>query len=568
MEDVNTNWLPFNHEFAIRRFCPERMEQEQREECHDQDARLSCSSDFTINPCLANSSEVDDFVESIINMDHHYDYDDDDYHDHGEEQDQDQDEDHIDAYSMVMNDDDHVYGYAPITMEDDEETEIMEQIMDGSYGAPPELVSTVEDPSRGIDRGLDLIHMLLACAEAVGCRDTQPAHFLLNRIWSVANPCGNSLERVSYCFATGLKRRLSLLPFNTTTQRTSFITEDVPLITRENKLEAFQLLCQTTPYIALGFMAANETIYQKSVGKSSIHIIELGMENTLQWPSLLRALVSRPEGPPRIRITGLIRAEDYSKLEASMSFLVEEAKSLGVTVEFRLIPEAAVLSLFTAEKLQLREGEVLFVNSILQLHTHVKESRGFLKEILLSIKKLGPCTFTIVEQDSNHNGPFFLGRFLESLHYYSAIFDSLEECMPRDSQQRMKIEGAYFAEEICNIVAYEGPDRIERHERAEKWRRQLGRAGFQVMPLKCTSQARMYLSVYDCDGYTLSSEKGCLLLGWKGRPIVMKKPAREARRSGGSRDHAKKKRQTLRLKKRWRCNEVAVEGGRRERRSR
>ncbi|MED6143847.1 hypothetical protein PIB30_009657 [Stylosanthes scabra] len=540
MEDVNTTWLPFNHEFAIRRFCPERMEQEQREEeLYDQEAEL-CSSDFTINPCLANSSEVDDFVESIINMDHHYDYDDDDdYHDHGEEQDQDSlekhqsfefdhsiimmnDEDHIDAYSMVINDDDHVYGgYAPITMEDDEETEIMEQIMGCSYGAPPELVSTVEDPSGGIDRGLDLIHMLLACAEAVGCRDTQQAHFLLNRIWGVANPYGNSLERVSYYFATGLKRRLSLLPFNTTTQHTSFIMEDVPLITRENKLEAFQLLCQTTPYIALGFMAANETIYQKSVGKSSIHIIDLGMENTFQWPSLLRALVSRPEGPPRIRITGLIRAEDYTKLEASMSFLVEEAKSLGVALEFRLVSEALVLSLLTKEKLQLREGEVLFVNSILQLHTYVNESRGLLKEILLSIKKLGPCTFTIVEQDSNHNGPFFLGRFLESLHYYSAIFDSLEECMPRNSKQRMKVEGAYFAEEIHNIVAYEGPDRMERHERAEKWRRQLRRAGFQVMPLKCTSQARMLLSVYDCDGYTLSSEKGCLLLGWKGRPIIM-----------------------------------------------
>ena len=155
------------------------------------------------------------------------------------------------------------------------------------------------------------------------------------------------------------------------------------------------------------------------------------------------------------------------------------------------------------------------------MNKYVKESRGYLKEILLSIKKLGPTALTVVEQDTNHNGHFFLGRFLESLHYYSAIFDSLEPSMPRNRQHRMKIERLHFAEEIRNVVAYEGQDRIERHERVDQWRRQLGRAGFQVMPLKCNSQVRMMLSVYDCDGYTLSSEKGNLLLGWKGRPVIM-----------------------------------------------
>ncbi|WVZ01945.1 hypothetical protein V8G54_022751 [Vigna mungo] len=251
---------------------------------------------------------------------------------------------------------------------------------------------------------------------------------------------------------------------------------DMPLINRENKLEAFQLLYQITPYIAFGFMAANEAIFQASQGKNSIHIVDLGMQHTLQWSSLIRAFVSSPEGPPMVRITGLTDNEDNSKLQTSMNVL---------------------------------------------LHKYVKESRGNLKEILLSVKKLSPTAFTVVEQDTNHNGPFFLGRFLESLHYYSAIFDSLEACMPRNSQQRMKIERLHFAEEILNIVAYEGPERIERHERVDQWRRQLGRAGFQVMPLKCTSQIRMMLSVYDCDGYTLSSEKGNLLLGWKGRPVIM-----------------------------------------------
>lgn len=528
MEDVNSR-LSFSmdenliHDFAIRRFCPARMEQEQGDQNQDhQEATIAttvhdetelCSSDAT--PCLG-SSDVDDFVDSFINMDQH----DDEFANEKEDQETQQNphqtfdllignsEEEIDPFSM-MNEEEP-YGYVPSTMEEEE----LE--MNGFFGA--------EEMSLGMDQGLDLVHMLLACAEAVGCRDTQQADLLLTKIWALASPWGDSLQRVSYCFASGLKCRLSLLPHNVSANSTvrNSTTMDGSLVTREMKLEAFQLLYQTTPYIAFGYMAANEAICQASQGKGSLHIIDLGMQHTLQWSFLIRALASRPEGPPRLRITGLIEDDENElRLQSSMWLLVEEASSFGIALEFHTISEPVTPSLVTKEKLNLREGEALFVNSILHLHKYVKESRGYLKAILQSIKKLGPTALTVVEQDSNHNGPFFLGRFLESVHYYSAIFDSLEASMPRNSQQRMKIERLHFAEEIRNIVAYEGPDRVERHERVDRWRRQLGRAGFQVMALKCTSQARMMLSVYDCDGYTLSSEKGCLLLGWKGRPIMM-----------------------------------------------
>ncbi|CAJ1978396.1 unnamed protein product [Sphenostylis stenocarpa] len=542
MGDIN-RWLlssylneGVNHDYAIRRYCPARMEQEQGGECQDQEGVVFddtelCSSDATCStPCLA-SSEVDDFVDSFINMDQ-YEYE---KADQGSQEKHqsfghfvvNDDEDETDAYSLVNG----IFGYLPTTIEDSE-LEIYENLttsmleeevaMSGSFGPIPDFVPCAQEANLGVDQGLDLVHMLLACAEAVGCRDNQQAELLLSRIWALASPSGDALQRVSYCFATGLKCRLSLLPYHVIANGTLPSTSmDMHLINRENKLEAFQLLYQTTPYIAFGFMAANEAICQASQGKSSVHIVDFGMEHTLQWSSLIRALASRPEGPPTLRITGLTGNEDTSKLQTTMNVLVEEASSMGMHLEFQTISEPVTPSILTMEKLNLRKGEALFVNSILQLHKYVKESRGYLKEILLSVKRLGPIALTVVEQDTNHNGPFFLGRFLESLHYYSAIFDSLEACMPRNSQHRMKIERLHFAEEIRNIVAYEGPDRIERHERVDQWRRQLGRAGFQVMPLKCTSQVRMMLSVYDCDGYTLSSDKGNLLLGWKGKPVMM-----------------------------------------------
>lgn len=488
----------FNHDLAIRRFCPARVEQEQGDQWEWDEKKLpinefdpSSPSDDTTLPCLP-ASEVDEFVDSFINMDHC-------------------DKDEIETFSMVN---DVVYGDVPMMMMMMEEDELE---------MSREMVPGVEEMSHGVDQGLHLVHMLLACAEAVGCRDTQLADSILAQIWASATPFGDSLQRVSYCFAAGLKSRLSLLRnVNANGTFTDGAIGNKSLVRREEELEAFRLLHQTTPYIAFGFMAANEAICEAAQGKESLHIIDLGMDHTLQWPSLIRALGSRPEGPPpRLRITGFVNGHNVLGLEGSMKELVEDATSLGITLEPVMISDPVTPALLTREKLNLREGEALFVNSIMHLHKYVKESRGSLKLILQAIKKLCPTALTVVEQNANHNGPFFLGRFLESLHYYSAIFDSLEVSLPRNSVQRMKIERLHFAEEIRNIVAYEGCDRIERHERVDQWRRQLGRAGFQVMGLKCMRQARMMISFYGCDGYTLASEKGCLLLGWKGRPIML-----------------------------------------------
>lgn len=519
-----------NHELAIRRFCPARLEQEQG--VSDQwsidtvnDSVFSLPHDqyhhdhnyihHNVTTHGLPASDVNEFVDSFINMDHH----DGQYDDHDHQNDDD-DNKSLQVKTQYLLDHHHDdYLHQQNWSRESDYNRYFPMMMPGGDHEVDLYGSSV---SHGVDQGLYLVHLLLACAEAVGCRDTKLANSILAQIWSSATPMGDSLQRVSYCFAMGLKSRLSLL--QTVTANGTFTNggNHVCWVTMEEKMEAFHLLYQTTPFIAFGFMAANEAICQAAQGKYSLHIIDLGMEHTLQWPSLIRNLASRPEGPPKkLKITAIINDQYRIELEGSTKLLVEEANSLGIPLEIYMISEPATPTLMTREKLGLEEGEALLVNSIMHLHKYVKESRGSLKAILQAIKKLSPTLLTVVEQDANHNGPFFLGRFLESLHYYSAIFDSLEASLLRNSPQRMKIEKYHFAEEIRNIVAYEGLDRVERHERADQWRRQLGRAGYQVMGLKCLSQARMMLSVYGCDGYTLSCEKGCLLLGWKGRPIML-----------------------------------------------
>ena len=53
-------------------------------------------------------------------------------------------------------------------------------------------------------------------------------------------------------------------------------------------------------------------------------------------------------------------------------------------------------------------------------------------------------------------------RFREVYDYYSALFDSLDATLPRESPDRMNVERQCLAREIVNILACEGPDRVER----------------------------------------------------------------------------------------------------------
>ncbi|CAM6104909.1 unnamed protein product [Calypogeia fissa] len=370
----------------------------------------------------------------------------------------------------------------------------------------------VETQASGMG-GVRMVQVLLACAEAVACRDSRQANILLQQLQHMACPYGDAMQRITACFVEGLSARLAI----TGSQPFKFTNPIRKPPSNTEKREGFNLVYQSSPYVAFGHFAANSAILEAFEGEDRMHIVDLGMTHSLQWPYLIHGLAKRPSGPPKLlRITGFgLSVENMTEAGEELARVAAEAK-----VPFEFLAVEGPLEDLKRSKLELREGEALAVNSVLQLHCVVKESRGSLNAVLQSIHELSPKILTLVEQDASHNGPFFLGRFMEALHYYSAIFDSLDAILPRNSEQRVKMEQFHFAEEIKNIVSCEGPARVERHERVDQWRRRMSRAGFQPLPLKFLSQARLWLGLYSCEGYTLSEEKGCLVLGWKGKPII------------------------------------------------
>lgn len=374
--------------------------------------------------------------------------------------------------------------------------------------------------------GMKLVRLLLGCAEAVACRESSHASVLLSQFRACALVFGSSFQRVASCFVQGLADRLSLvhpLGGGVGFATTPMMMNTMDIANSEKKEEALSLVYENCPHIQFGHFVANETILEAFEGECFLHVVDLGMKLGLahghQWLALINSLANRGDHQPpcHLRITSVGLAVD--RFQTIGVELEAFAESMGVNFEFSVVESN--LENLQPEDIKLFDGEILVVNSILQLHCVVKESRGALNSVLQIIHKLSPKVLILAEQDSSHNGPFFLGRFMESLHYYSAIFDSLDAMLPKYDTKRTKMEQFYFAEEIKNIVSCEGSARMERHERVDQWRRRLSPAGFQAAPIKLMDQAKQWLEQNKAfEGHTIVEDKGCLVLGWTSRPIV------------------------------------------------
>lgn len=355
------------------------------------------------------------------------------------------------------------------------------------------------------------MHLLLACAEAVAKEDYMLARRYLHHLNRVVTPIGDSMQRVASCFTEALSARLAA------TLTTAKPTSSMPPFPQNSLeiLKIYQIVYQACPYVKFAHFTANQAIFEAFEAEERVHVIDLDILQGYQWPAFMQALAARPGGSPFLRITGV--GPSIDAVRETGRCLTELAHSLNVPFEFHAIGEQ--LEALKPTMFNRRVGEALAVNAVNRLHRVPGKSLG---NLLAMIRDQAPNIVTLVEQEASHNGPYFLGRFLEALHYYSAIFDSLDATFPPDSAQRAKVEQYIFAPEIRNIVACEGAERIERHERLDKWRKLMEAKGFKGVALSANAvtQSEILLGLYSCDGYRLTEDKGCLLLGWQDRALI------------------------------------------------
>ncbi|CAL4984535.1 unnamed protein product [Urochloa decumbens] len=373
------------------------------------------------------------------------------------------------------------------------------------------------------DSGLQLVHLLLACADFVSKGDQPSALRHLHLLRRVASPLGDSMQRVASYFADALAARLSLsssTPSPSSSSGAGIAAAGVAPYTfppSPETLKIYQILYQACPYIKFAHFTANQAIFEAFAGEDRVHVVDLDILQGYQWPAFLQALAARPGGPPTLRLTGV--GHPAAAVRETGRHLASLAASLRVPFEFHAAA-ADRLERLRPAALQRRVGEALAVNAVNRLH---RVPAVHLAPLLSMIRDQAPKIVTLVEQEAGHNGPYFLGRFLEALHYYSAIFDSLDATFPADSAPRMKVEQCLLAPEIRNVVACEGAERVARHERLDRWRRLMEGRGFEPVPLSpaAVGQSQVLLGLYGAgDGYRLTEDKGCLLLGWQDRAII------------------------------------------------
>ncbi|KAJ6920177.1 scarecrow-like protein 1 [Populus alba x Populus x berolinensis] len=207
---------------------------------------------------------------------------------------------------------------------------------------------------------------------------------------------------------------------------------------------------------------------------------------------------------------------------SSFSSNKELAEALKVPFEFHAV--ASKTSVVSPSMLNCKPGEALVVNFAFQLHHMPDESVSTVNErdqLLRMAKSLNPKLVTVVEQDVNTNTAPFFPRFTEAYNYYSAVFDSLDATLPRESQDRLNVEKQCLARDIVNIVACEGEERIERYEVAGKWRARMMMAGFTSCSISpsVVDLIRKQIKQY-CDRYMLKEEVGALHFGWEDKSLV------------------------------------------------
>ncbi|KAG9443631.1 hypothetical protein H6P81_014971 [Aristolochia fimbriata] len=415
------------------------------------------------------------------------------------------------------------------------------------------------------DRGLYLIQLLLSCANHVAAGSLDNANLCLEQISLLASPDGDSMQRMSAYFTEALAGRiLKSWPglykaLNST--KISSLSESI-LVRR--------LFFELCPFLKLAYVVSNQAILEAMEGEKMIHIIDLNCGEPAPWIALIQALSARPEGPPHLRITGI--HEQKVVLEQAALRLTEEAEKLDIPFQFN--PVVSKLENLDMESLRVKTGEALAISSVLQMHSllsgedeghrkmtppktpnsshlhrvlHLNQSTlgellekelinghspshdsgssapfsAKMESFLSSLLGLSPKIMVVTEQESNHNGSTLMDRLLEALYFYAALFDCLESTMPRASMERLKIEKMLFGEEIKNIIACEGIERKERHEKLEKWIQRFDMIGYGRVALSYYGmlQAKRLLQSYGCDGYKIKEENGALVICWQDRAL-------------------------------------------------
>lgn len=393
--------------------------------------------------------------------------------------------------------------------------------------------TVADEEANGQDdfKGLRLIHLLMAAAEAL-TQSRDLARVILVRLKELVSPDdGTNMERLAAYFSDALQGLLEC-----TVSNGSHGNKHLPSNNHGSHqdrhyhtdvLAAFQLLQDMSPYVKFGHFTANQAILEAVTHDRRVHIVDYDIMEGIQWASLMQALVSRKDGTPtpHLRITAISRVgtgrRSIGTIQETGRRLAAFAASIGQPFSFhqcRLDSD----EMFRPHAVKLVKGEALVFNCMLHLpHVGFRATQS-IASFLSGAKTLKPRLVTLVEEEVGPTGSdsLFVGRFMDSLHHYSALYDSLEAGFPMQSRARALVERVFFGPRIAGSLAQ--IFRSNGEESVSSWGERLPALGFSRVPISFANhcQAKLLLGLFN-DGYRveeLATNK--LVLGWKSRQLL------------------------------------------------
>uniref|UniRef100_M8BVE4 Uncharacterized protein n=1 Tax=Aegilops tauschii TaxID=37682 RepID=M8BVE4_AEGTA len=243
-----------------------------------------------------------------------------------------------------------------------------------------------------------------------------------------------------------------------------------------------------------------------------------------------------------LRLT-IVNEEDEF-LSVTRGLLAWEAESLHIGFQFHPV-KLHINQLLSIEPLNFMSDEALVIVSTLQLHrlladefvevaAHPHDRKGKVQAhatmtradaLLRDLAELSPKLMLVTEQEADHNDEF-MGRFDNALNYYGALFDALEESIPARGLaiERSDMERCLLLQEIRDIVACDGAQHRERHERMVKWAERMKAAGFASAAMSADAVAQTVMLGQMVTGcrreYRVSSKKDlCFFIHWCDIPL-------------------------------------------------